>query len=75
MKALAEDWQAPVKNQNQTSSEQRVVIDWDWKRYLVDQGMAPENLPLRAGLTRPMPVSGRYVLPEHRRALRKPGSK
>lgn len=51
MKALAEDWQAPVKNQNQTSSEQRVVIDWDWKRYLVDQGMAPENLPLRAGLT------------------------
>jgi hypothetical protein len=51
MKALAEDWQAPVKNQSQTSSEQGVVIDWDWKRYLVDQGMAPENLPLRAGLT------------------------
>jgi len=50
MKALAEDWQAPVKNQNQTSSEQRVVIDWDWKRYLVDQGMAPGKSPFKSWL-------------------------
>ena len=86
--ALRDDWHPPVATKGQTNgthkgpvrplvrsrtfTEERPEIAWDWKGYLLDQGMAPENLPkdltqLDHGLFE------RYIVPEHRRRLANPG--
>jgi hypothetical protein len=77
MKALAEDWQARVPAgppQPKACSDHRAAIDWDWKGYLVDLGMPPENLPKELGQL-DHGLFERYIVPEHRRrSVRNTGS-
>jgi len=51
------------------ATPKRAEIDWDWKSYLLSQGMPAANLPKDLAQL-DQGIFQRYILPEHRRRLR-----